>query len=248
MQTISRRAGAVVRNNLPPKVSKHFVGIGNYLLGEKEIHLIKYLCDPKKNAIDVGAHHGSYTYWLRRHSHTIAIEPLPEQANYLRLAYSDIEIFETALSDFNGKANLVIPVVNSNLEMQGAGLNRVFDKSTKIEVGVRKLDDLGIQDIGFVKVDVEGHESSVLEGAREIIRADKPVFVIECEDRHRVGALGSVVSILQPMGYGMYSLTKKGLHEVNSVEDANQVATSINYIFIHNSDARTKKAIKSLLP
>jgi hypothetical protein len=41
------------------------------------------------------------------------------------------------------------------------------------------LDDLKLENVGFVKIDVEGHEAEVLRGAANIITRDRPNFLIE---------------------------------------------------------------------
>jgi FkbM family methyltransferase len=46
-------------------------------------------------------------------------------------------------------------------------------------VEVRPLDALGLDAVDFVKIDVEGMEFDVLEGARQLITRDRPVLLIE---------------------------------------------------------------------
>jgi len=38
--------------------------------------------------------------------------------------------------------------------------------------------------VRVIKIDVEGHELAVVQGAIDLIRRDKPLLVIECESRH----------------------------------------------------------------
>ena len=58
----------------------------------------------------------------------------------------------------------------------------------EIEVPRITLDSLGQDAVGFIKIDVEGHEVDVLAGAREILRRDRPAILVEAEERHRQGA------------------------------------------------------------
>ena len=41
-----------------------------------------------------------------------------------------------------------------------------------------------IDDLAFVKIDVEGHEDSVLMGAQNTIKMERPVLMVEIEQRH----------------------------------------------------------------
>lgn len=42
-----------------------------------------------------------------------------------------------------------------------------------------KIDSLGLENIDLIWLDVEGHETKVLEGARKTIERDKPVLIFE---------------------------------------------------------------------
>lgn len=44
---------------------------------------------------------------------------------------------------------------------------------------VEKLDNFDLRDITLIKIDVENHEKEVLEGAKETIKRNKPVIVLE---------------------------------------------------------------------
>ena len=54
----------------------------------------------------------------------------------------------------------------------------------------------------FLKIDVEGHELAVLEGARHTLEAHRPALLIECEARHRAdGDVRPVFDLLHSHGY-----------------------------------------------
>ena len=53
---------------------------------------------------------------------------------------------------------------------------------------------------------MEGHELAVLEGARGLIAAQAPVFLVEAETRHRAGAPGDVFAFFAGLGYAGFFL------------------------------------------
>ena len=60
--------------------------------------------------------------------------------------------------------------------------------------------------MGFIKIDVEGHETDVLEGARATIRAHRPVLMIENELAHVGDRIGGVFGALTALDYTVLGL------------------------------------------
>ena len=49
---------------------------------------------------------------------------------------------------------------------------------------VDKIDNYDFDDVDLIKIDVEGHEEYVIEGARNVIQSNKPILIVEIEQRH----------------------------------------------------------------
>jgi hypothetical protein len=64
-------------------------------------------------------------------------------------------------------------------------------------VKTRTLDSFELLDVGFLKINVEGQELSVLRGADETIAATRPVVFIESEARHAHGAPANVIELMR---------------------------------------------------
>lgn len=60
-----------------------------------------------------------------------------------------------------------------------------------------RLDDIIKDDVGFIKIDVEGHELAVLKGATSLINRCRPVLLVECEERHSPGGTERLFKFLQ---------------------------------------------------
>jgi hypothetical protein len=69
-------------------------------------------------------------------------------------------------------------------------------------VEVRPIDEFAVTDLDFMKVDVEGHEVEVLQGALETIKQCRPALFIEIGQVR----LKSIADILIPIGYQVIDL------------------------------------------
>lgn len=174
--------------------------------GEAELRLIPKLCDPRRLSLDIGANIGIYSAAMRRHARQChAFEPNPEFAWIYRGVLADVVLHPVALSERTGRAPFRIPVVDDVAYAGWGTLERpalFAGHSTRaFEVDLRRLDDLGLEPVGLIKIDVEGHELEVLRGALETLRRDRPALLIESEERHRPGVLAELFRLLQDEGY-----------------------------------------------
>ncbi|HYW56261.1 MAG TPA: FkbM family methyltransferase [Polaromonas sp.] len=146
--------------------------------------------------LDVGANKGSYLYSMARWAGgapVVAFEPQKKLAQYMvgacqRSGLTNVTIENLALSNQQGELDLYIP---GDSDSPGASLEAsVADKTQchKETVQVTTLDmyaaDKLSAPVKVIKIDVEGHELFVVQGALTLIRRDKPLLVIECEGRH----------------------------------------------------------------
>jgi FkbM family methyltransferase len=196
-----------IRRLLPPSITIRLIADTNYKSGEPELRLLDDLVDPQRNSIDIGANKGSYTYFLSKLSQRVfAYEPNPELAKFLSKAFakSNVSIYPVAISDRAGMAQLAIPIVDTfaydqlgSLQLQNSSENlQTFD------VPLQRLDDCGHTNIGFIKIDVEGHEETVIDGAIETIANQRPVLIVEIEQKHHVDKdITEIFSKILALGY-----------------------------------------------
>jgi len=156
---------------------------------ENELFKIKELISKKGNAIDIGCNRGLYSYALSKQekiSKIYSFEPNKSILNDLQnYNCKNIKIFNYALSNKVKNENLIIPYYK-HLELDGFAtlekqlfLNRKFSKFKKINIKTKKLDNFNFKNICFIKIDVEGHEISLLNGAKKIFKSNKPNCLIE---------------------------------------------------------------------
>ncbi len=176
--------------------------------GEVELHLLEFLCRRDADAIDVGANDGSYVHYLRRHARkVIAFEPMPLLARALRDKFpgNDVAVEQVALSDHEGTVELHMPVVDgvvvTGCSTISTGASGTYPASRAIEVPMDRLDAVYKGRVGFIKIDVEGHEQAVLDGAVQTIRRCRPRMLVEVDDRLSPGGLARARAYFDRLGY-----------------------------------------------
>ncbi|MGL4494171.1 MAG: FkbM family methyltransferase [Beijerinckiaceae bacterium] len=159
---------------------------------EIEVAILDLITPANRNAIDVGTNWGVYARALSvLCPHVQCLEPNPALARLLqRTLPENCTVLHAAASDKTGPATLHIPVSDGRLIDGLASLNAFTCGETQaIEVQCLRIDDIGPPSVGFIKIDVEGAEEQVLAGAQRMIAEQRPVFLIEIENRHSAGAL-----------------------------------------------------------
>jgi FkbM family methyltransferase len=222
--------------------------------GERELRLLPSLCDKQELAIDVGASYGIYSFHLVRYAAgVVAIEPLPECVSFIRSALPMVRVIEGAASDHAGTETLWIPTAARATDSPTLAPAHGFDDDSVrgVVVNLVTLDSLELTRVGFMKIDVEGHELAVLRGAEEILQRDHPAILVEAEERHRRGAVRCVREHLERQGYSGFFLHRGRPVPVAQFEplvhqDASRLTRDItldprteyinNFIFVHSAD------------
>ena len=185
-----------------------FISIfGSY---ESEVlDVLKKLINKKcknKTFLDIGAHIGNYSILLEPYfKNVISFEPNPDTFRVLdfncfnqtkitchRLALSHIK----GWCDFKqielnaGKSHLNVPQKNSTKELL-------------IKVECNTLDNLlpELGEVGLIKIDVEGHEKSILEGAKVFVQTNKPIIIMELLSEQITNKQSDCVNLLIDLGY-----------------------------------------------
>jgi FkbM family methyltransferase len=195
---------------LPPRLQLKALTRIDLALGQIETDLV-YLppCVPKhRHAVDVGANNGvTSSVFCRYFSKVTAFEANPDLASRVRPALpAQVTLHTFGLSDAAGEGELRIPVA-AGVAMEGwasLGVPHVGEERLwkRVPVALRTMDSFNLEEVDFLKIDVEGHELAVLGGALETIKRCKPWMVIEAWEENRE----SLISFMRDIGYDLASL------------------------------------------
>jgi len=203
------------------KINIGFSHVG-YVLGTTEPDVqaaLDMLLRPGMTVYDIGANVGFHALSAARRigpdAKVICFEPLPENAkqidyNAASNNFTNIQVITTALGSAEGEAAFW----TSKQPTWGklASVGKKPDKFAKeVKVKIRRLDtlvdDLKLPPPVLIKMDVEGAEMDVLEGARHTLECYHPTLLIEAHGTnaaienflvaigYRVGVLGKNVAV-----------------------------------------------------
>lgn len=210
----------------------------NLRKGEAELHVLPEIVPRGRLAIDVGANKGVYTHILATlASHVHAFEPNPKAYRWLNRALPEnVTPHPIALSNTDGRADLYLPQRGTGFSNQLGSLSDMKAQTphATVPVETRTLDACAFSNVGFVKIDVEGFEMQVLEGARGTIARDKPVLLIELEERHTGEPIETLIAQVSALGYNAHFVRDGALVSIDQFDPDRHhrvPATKSDYVF-----------------
>ncbi len=178
---------------------------------------------------------GVYTWLMTPLSRRVIVfEPNPNLAK--RLAWfcrltlrMSVTVHNMALSNQNGMTKLRIPVRDHGRGTIETANDLAGWETREVQVRMCPLDDFPKLDIGFMKINVEGHELAVLQGAETQLRRSQPNLLIEASDEFRPNAVASVSVFLEQLGYAGSFLHNGGWVKIKSFDPARHGVN--NFVF-----------------
>jgi len=153
-------------------------------------------------AVDIGAHVGLWTIQLlQRFERVECFEPVPQH----------LECWRKNVVDYDGRVTLHEVALGHQSNMMTkmrvisklSGRSRIEDCDESIEVPITTLDSFSIDQVDLIKIDTEGYEKFVIEGAISTIQRCRPVMIVEQKEAYS-GNYGleprSAVKLLESMG------------------------------------------------
>ena len=156
----------------------------------------KYIT-PNSVVVECGCHIGTHTIKLAKMCKELyGFEPLPKSNRILNMNIELNKIENVIISDLGvsselGKVNYLWTgektqnIGCSGLDNNPSGMPPEFEKcKEQIEVSLITIDSLNLDKLDFIKIDVEGYEPKVIQGAMNTIIKFKPIIVIEIWKDH----------------------------------------------------------------
>lgn len=222
-----------------------FWGARNLIPTKAEIRLIECFSDREGVMIDVGANLGYFSLLMaaiRPECEVYAFEPSPPTYDRLRenLAINrtrSVEAFSLALGNSDGTLSFINDVTSPTT-------NRLIKPGESsglpvIEVDVTTLDgfleERGVQNISFMKIDVEGFEGGVLKGAENALREKRVrAGLIELcpENLKQAGStVGELLAVVSGFGYRLFYISDDGSLE-GEVTEENAESIDVVNVFL----------------
>lgn len=184
---------------------------------------------------DIGAHFGFYTLLLSnlvgKKGKVFAFEPNPELLPSLRKtlkSLANVELWEIALSDREGKVNLFVPE-DASMASLSDWTEGIAGNVHTVACEMQRLDDLveagKLPVPKFIKCDVEGAELSIFKGGINTLnRADAPVILFEANALAaksfgaNINDYFDFLKSLENPEYNFFEVTAKGIKKLISMD------------------------------
>lgn len=223
---------------------------------EPELDLIPAAVRPGETVLDLGANFGLYAYPLSRavggSGRVYAFEPISFTADTLELIVrilrlGNVTVIRKGCSDRAGTITFTVPVQTSGAFSAGqAHIARRDDsregkerhvrwaKSREITCEVVALDEAlpELDDLSFIKADIEGAELLAFRGAERLIRRHLPTVICEINPWFLEGfgiRLEDLTGFFFEKEYLLYRYEERRLYPITDVKDI----TEDNYVFVH---------------
>lgn len=221
----------------------NFIHIRNKIaFTDPEIIFFIELFNLNKSGIffDIGANNGIYTYYAEKYliNHNIhAFEPNPDLFTHLVYLFPSTNINKEALSNKEGESSIKIPYLKGiknnslgTLKHNYTEINETHANYYTIQTITldHYLDSKHIEEIDFIKIDVEGYELEVLEGAKNIFKSCQPVMMVEIEKKHHESKTvlqiinQIIVSLSIKSRYKAYTYSQHDKKLIEIMEEPNQ--------------------------
>lgn len=177
------REAKMLVNNPNDIIQKEYLR-GKYFEADSLEKLHGLIKNPAPHILEVGANIGNHVIWYARHLNAERIYPVEPNPLAIDILKANVKannlngrIDERGMGFGAGKASGRFRVETDDADNLGATRLVADDEG---EIAVQTLDALmGKDKVDFIKIDAEGMELDVLEGAAALIARDKPVIWVE---------------------------------------------------------------------
>jgi FkbM family methyltransferase len=173
---------------------------------EAEVELFKFILRPGDVVIDAGANIGALTLPFSRlvgeTGGVVAFEPQRPMFYMLsgNLAINTIENVAAIQAALGAAAGtILVPLARPQAHLNFGGISVGGEVGDPVRV--RTIDSLALHALRLIKIDVEGAELGVIQGAAETIRRRRPFLFVENDRKEKSAAL---IEALFALGYRLW--------------------------------------------
>jgi len=192
---------------------------------QSEMELMKPFISPGSTCIDIGAHIGAHTLFFAQavgpKGTVIAFEPQLAMfqllcANVALNDHLNVLTINTAL--FNKSCTELLPKLNYRKKGNFGAVG--FVASGGYPVKVKALDNYAFPAVNLIKIDVEGVEKFVIEGARATIQRHQPLIYAE---NHNKVLEKELIALLKSLDYVVYQHLASAFNPHNFKKNARNI-------------------------
>lgn len=205
-----------------------------------EFAFLDRFLEPGMTFLDAGANEGIYSVFAAQlvgsEGTVWAFDPSQREISRLtrnvELNNSRVRIFPVALADQIGEATMLVAGYgHEGLNTMGQFFHEV-EGATKELIPVTTLDDIvkenPLERLDFIKIDVEGAELKLLQGAATTLRRYRPLLLLEVADRtlrQQGSSREQLLDYLRTLDYELYIFDPySGLPALSTASSDNMIA------------------------
>jgi FkbM family methyltransferase len=199
-----------------------------------ENHIYEFLKNNLKKTdtyIDVGSHYGCHSLIASEMCEKVySFEPQKilfdiQVKNFKDNNIMNVKVFNNGLSN----KNEILTMNKLDYEQSWINSGDVSVGLDGEEISLKKLDSYEFENVGIIKIDVQGYEKFVIEGALETIKKFKPILIVEFESGQ-----------LQKFGYGPKDLFDY-IRSLDYVVYFLEYTWPSDHVFVHKDFLKTFK-------
>lgn len=204
LKQIAYKLPVAIRRELKRIYYMRKISNNTFQSDEAEFAISGSFIKPGDCVLDIGANVGHYTKkfseLVGKYGRVIAFEPVPSTFGYLAsnaqlLKHNNTTLINAAVSESAMIVNMYVPKSSSGENFYESQVVKDNNSEELTKVMSITIDSLNIpMKVSLAKIDVEGHEMSVLLGMTNLLHRDLPILIVETSS-------GDVINYLKSIGY-----------------------------------------------
>jgi len=193
--------------------------------------------------LDIGANMGFYSLAIAIENPKISVISFEPQPSVYQIMLKNIEmnqlherinLINMGLGHQADELTMYIPKFTGTGGGSFKNLHEDEGEAHQIKVPVVTLDSLELSASDLVKIDVEGFELNVIDGAKELISQNRPTIMAELL-RKWMKPFGHspqmFLNKLENLGYRCFAINENDLTELDQIDEE---TVQTNFVFVHN--------------